>query len=173
MNDGDGTSFMIRQAIRRFLIGEDGVAGAAIVEFTVFAPLLVVMSIYTMDFGLVFYRQMQVQNAAQAAVDWAIANHIYNNAAITAAATNATNWNPDITVSAGYPIERCGCPSTSGVTFTAYTPGPTFTCPTCGGSVGGLYVTVQTQATWNSFIRYGLFSSATRTITAQATARIQ
>ena len=175
MKDDDPMSLMIRQAIRRFLVGEDGIAGAALIEFTLVAPLLVVMSIYTMDFGLVFYRQMQVQNAAQAAVDWAIANHIYNNAAITAAATNATNWNPDITVSAGYPRERCGCPSSSGMTFTDMTfiNGQLQPCPTCGGSVGGLYVTVQTQATWTSFIRYGLFSSATRTLTAQATARIQ
>ena len=87
-----------------------------------------------------------------------------------AAVTNATNYTA-ISVSTGYPIVRCGCPSSTGVTFTPYTaPAP---CPACGGSVGGLYVTVQTQATYNSFIRYGLFSSATRTLTAQATARIQ
>jgi Flp pilus assembly protein TadG len=162
----------MRQAIRRFLVGEDGIAGAALIEFTLCAPLLVAMSIYTMDISLLFYRQMQVQNAAQAGVDWAIANHIYNSTDINAALTAATNYT-DISVSSGYPIEQCGCPSTSGVTFTTYTPGPAFTCPTCGTAVGGLYVTVQTQATWNSFIRYGLFSSATRTLTAQATARIQ
>ena len=165
----------MRQAIRRFLVGEDGIAGSAIIEFTLVAPLLVVMSIYTMDFGLQYYRQMQVQNAAQAGVDWAIANHIYNNAAIGAAVTNATNYT-DISVSTGYPIERCGCPSSTGVTFTANTaPALCPACPVAGGGsiVGGLYVTVQTQATWNSFARYGLFSSASRTLTAQATARIQ
>ena len=62
---------------------KDGIAGTALIEFTLFAPLLVVMSIYTMDFGLFFFRQMQVQNAAQAGVDWAMANHIFNNAAIS------------------------------------------------------------------------------------------
>jgi Flp pilus assembly protein TadG len=170
MNDDDPMSLMIRQAIRGFLVGEDGIAGAALIEFTLVAPLLVVMSIYTMDFGFFFYRQMQVQNAAQAGVGWVMANHIYNNAGISAAVTNATNYT-DISISTGYPIEQCGCPSSTGVTFTSYTP-PT-PCPSCDGSVGGLYVTVQTQATWNSFIRYGLFSSATRTLTAQATARIQ
>ena len=171
MNDDDPMSIMIRQAIRRFLVGEDGIAGSALIEFTLFAPLLVVMSIYTMDFGLLFYRQMQVQNAAQAGVDWAMANHIYNNAAISAAATNATNY-ADISVSTGYPIVRCGCPSSTGVTFTSNTaPAP---CPVCGGSVGGLYVTVQTQATCNSFIRLRpVLQPATRTLTAQATARIQ
>src|SRR5262245_22860576 len=170
MNDDDPMSLMIRQAIRRFLVGDDGIAGGAIIEFTLVAPILVVMSIYTMDFGLYFYRQMQVQNAAQAGVDWAIANHVFNAAAISTAATNATTYTA-ISVSTGYPIVQCGCPSSTGVTFTASTaPAP---CPLCGGSVGGLYVTVQTEASWATFIRYGWFSSATRTLTAQATARIQ
>ena len=163
-----------RQVIRRFLVGEDGIAGSALVEFTVVAPLLLAMSIYTMDFGLLFYRQMQVQNSAQAGVDWAMANHIFNNAAIGAAVTNATNY-ADISVSSGYPKVQCGCPTSgppAGLTslINSTAPAP---CPVCGSSVGGLYVTVQTQATWNSFIRYDLFSSATRTLTAQATARIQ
>ena len=100
---------MIRQAIRRFLVGEDGIAGTALIEFTLFAPLLVVMSIYTMDFGLFFYRQMQVQNAAQAGVDWAIANHVFNAAGITAAVTNATNY-ADITVSHRLPYRAVRLP---------------------------------------------------------------
>jgi Flp pilus assembly protein TadG len=158
------------QAIRRFLVGEDGIAGSALIEFAVCAPMLVVMSIYTMDFSLAFYRQMQVQNAAQAGVDWAMANHIVNAAAITSAVTNAAT--PPVSVSTGYPIEQCGCPSSTGVTLTANTaPTP---CPVCaGGAAGGLYVTVQTQDTWNAFISYDLFSSGSRTFTASATARIQ
>src|SRR5262245_34757800 len=114
MNDDDP---MIRQAIRRFLVGDDGIAGSALVEFALFAPLLVVASIYTMDFGLLFYRQMQVQNGAQAGVDWAMVNHISNPVAISAAVANATNY--AVSVSTGYPIVRCGCPSSTGVTFTS------------------------------------------------------
>ena len=130
-----------------------------------------------MDFGLLFYRQMQVQNAAQAGVDWAMANHISNDVAISAAVTNATN--PTVTLSTGYPIVRCGCPSSTGMTFTSNTaPNPCPPCGTCPGlapacSVGGLYVTVQTQATYNPLVSFGLFSSGPRTLTAQATARIQ
>jgi Flp pilus assembly protein TadG len=176
-------SHMMRQAIRRFLVGEDGIAGSALIEFTLVAPLLVVMTVYTMDFGWFVYRQMQVQNAAQAGVDWAVANHVFNSADITAAVNRATNYT-GITLPTGTlnpnPIERCGCPSTdaSGNPTVAFTPDTAPNpCPTCtvnGATVaGGLYVTVQTQATWNSFIRYGLFSSATRTLTATATTRIQ
>jgi Flp pilus assembly protein TadG len=163
----------IRQAIRNFMVGEDGIAGSALIEFTLLAPLLVVTSIYTIDFGLLFYRKMQVQNAAQAGVDWAIANRIFNSSYISTAATNATNY---ATISVSTPIRQCGCPSSTGVVTSGYTyNSPTATCiPACpNGSVPGLYVTVQTQATWDSFVRYGLFSSANRTLTAQATARIQ
>jgi Flp pilus assembly protein TadG len=183
MNGDDPMSLRIRQAIRRFLVGEDGIAGTALIEFTLLAPLLVVTSVYTMDYGLLFYRQMQVQNAAQAGVDWAMANHIFNRNAITAAVTNATNYT-DITLPTNAlnppspnpnPVEWCGCPTSTGVTpqptpLTSYTGG---TCPTtCGASVG-LYVTVQTQAVYNSFIRFGPLFSGTRTLNAQATARIQ
>jgi hypothetical protein len=132
------------------------------------------MSIYTMDFGLLFFNQMQVQNGAQAAVDWAVANRAYNSTAMTAAVTNATN-NTAISVPSPYPRLRCGCPSSTGVTFSPPTDFVGGTCQSCSGSVGGLYVTVQTQATYNMLIAYDLFSGtgATRTLTAQATARIQ
>jgi Flp pilus assembly protein TadG len=149
-----------------------GYAGAALVEFTLFAPLLVVMSIYTMDFGLLFINRIEVQSAASAGLQWAIANRVYNSLDISTAVTNATN-DPAISVSAGYPLLRCGCPSGTGVTFTTYNGA---TCPSCGGSLeGGLYVTAKTQATYNALVSYGLFSgaSATRTLTAESTARIQ
>jgi len=153
------------------MVGEDGIAGTALIEFTLFAPLLVVMSIYTSDFGLLMYRQMQVQNAAQAGVDWAIANRNYNSSAISAAVTNATTYTG---ISVSPPTRWCGCPSSTGVTPTGSYDPVTATCTTpCGSSQAGLYVTVQTQATWGSFIRYGLFSSATRPLTATATVRIQ
>jgi TadE-like protein len=182
MNGNDPMSLMIRQAIRSFLVGEDGIAGSAIVEFTLVAPLLVVMSIYTMDFGVHFYNQMQVQNAAQAAVDWAIANHITGPAMTAGATQNGTyiigsQNNPAISFPTDTlnpnPIVRCGCPSSSGVSFTTTNnPAPAL-CPPCGGGLEGLYVTVQTQATYTPLASYGLFSSGTRTLTAQATTRIQ
>ena len=80
----------VRHAIRRFLVGEDGTEGAALVEFTIFAPLLVIMSIYTMDFGLLFFNQLAMQNAAQAGAHWALANRVYNNNEILNAGENAT-----------------------------------------------------------------------------------
>ena len=89
------------------MVGEDGIAGAALVEFTLFAPLLVVMSIYTMDFGLLFYNKMELQNAAQAGAQWAIANRVYNSCAIQIAAAERHELS-------GHHVQRlpkqfCGC----------------------------------------------------------------
>src|SRR5262249_33706118 len=99
----------ILQAIRSFVLGDDGIAGTALIEFTLFAPLLVVMSIYTMDFGLFFYSKMTVQNAAQAGADWAIANRVYNSSLIQNAAQNAARPTIPITAITVNSTEFCGC----------------------------------------------------------------
>ena len=55
-----------------------GWRGPVLVEATIIVPILVVMSVYVMDFGLTFYNKMEMQNAAQAGAQWAIANRVYN-----------------------------------------------------------------------------------------------
>jgi Flp pilus assembly protein TadG len=146
------------------MVGEDGISGAALVEFTLFAPLLVAMSIYTMDFGLLLYNKMEVQNAAQAGAHWAIVTGNYSTSNISSAVTNATNFTA-ITVSSN---KFCGCPSSTGVTSA--------TCnSTCSdGSVAGSYVTVSATptTTYKSFFPYGLISK-TYDLSASATVRIK
>jgi Flp pilus assembly protein TadG len=160
----------MRQAIRSFMIGTDGIAGAALVEFTIFLPILLVMSIYTMDFGLYFYYKMQVQNAAQAGVQYAI-EHNYTSASISSVMNaNLTSFPPLFTVNSASSVEQCGCPLSTRVSFTTWS----VSCPACSGnSVGGAYVTTSVQATYKSFVPYGLFSSSLYTLAASATARIQ
>jgi Flp pilus assembly protein TadG len=157
------TPSLKRTAIRKFMAGEDG---AALVEFTILAPMVVAMSIYTMDFGLIFYNKMTVQDAAQAGVQWAITNRVFNSLAIGKAADNGTF---NVTVS-----QFCGCPSTTGVTLippnNSACPGGT-TCP--DGSTAGTYVTVTAASkTPYKFILFGLISS-TYNFSATSTARIQ
>ena len=95
----------LRQAFQRLMFGEDGTAGSVLVEATIFVPILVVMSVYAMDFGLTFYNKMEMQNAAQAGAQWAIANRVYNCSSISTAATNATQIS-GVTVTS---YEFCGC----------------------------------------------------------------
>ena len=161
----------VRQAIRRFLVGEDGTEGAALVEFTIFAPLLVVMSIYTMDFGLYFFNNLEIQNAAQAGAQWAIANRNYNSSDIATAAKNATNFTA-VTVNSS---QFCGCSrdSSGNPVVTPITPSaciPDSTCNTTG--LVGTYVTVSAtpRTAYQSFAPYGLVPS-TYNLTGTSTVR--
>ena len=167
------------------MFGEEGTAGAVLVEATIIVPILVVMSIYAMDFGLLFYNKMEVQNAAQAGAQWAIANRVYNSSLIQVAAQNATSLS-GVTVT---PSEFCGCSNDSSgnavvtqlaaVALVACTPNS----PCNGSSIGsgsgvaGLYVQVTATKPYTSLIPTSLIAStpiaSTYTNSATATARIQ
>ena len=159
----------LRQAVPR-LFGDEG---AAIVEATIIAPILVGMSVYTADFGLLFYTNMQVQNAAQAGAQWAIANRIFNSTNMQTAATNATTLS-GITIT---PSQFCGCsvnasgnPGVAPLAAGSCTSAPGATCNASG--VEGNYVSVTATKSYNSFVPFGLIAS-TYNISATTTARIQ
>jgi Flp pilus assembly protein TadG len=169
----------MRHAFQRLMFGEDG---AALVEATIIVPILVVMSIYTMDFGLIFYNKMEMQNAAQAGAQWAIANRpFYNSTDIQVAAKNATLLPASaVTVT---PSQFCGCSKDSSGNLVVTqlsagactTPAPGAACNTSG--VAGTYVSVSATpaTTYNALVGYGLFSGTNSTpdISATATVRIQ
>ena len=139
------STFATRQAVGTFLVGTDGIAGNALIEFAIIAPLLVVMCIYVIDFGFFSLRQMELNHATQVGAQYAIA-HGYNSTSISSAVTNDANGT-SFTISTTPTSRFCGCPSSTGVTQLA-------TCTegsTCSGSaVAGTYVTVSTQATYNT-----------------------
>ena len=136
-----------------FMIGEGGTSGAALVEFTIFAPLFVVASIYTADFGLYYFSQMKVQNAAQAGAQYAIVN---------AASPPFSSIN-DTTISSS---TNYYCPSSLST--------PVALNSTCSdGSIAGKYITVSSQATYNTLVRFGLFSNATYPLAGSAMVRVQ
>jgi hypothetical protein len=149
------------------------------------------MSVYAMDFGLLFFNQLEMQNAAQAGAHWALANAgTYNPNDIATAGANATKLlATKITVTS---TEFCGCPSTTGVTLQNSTnPGPNGCptpgspptppptpaicsgAPTCsGGALAGNYVAVcATRTTTNNSWVYGLVG--TSPVQATAMVRIQ
>ena len=55
-------------------------AGAALIEITLFMPILVLMAVAIMNFGFYFSYQIRVENSAQAGAQWAITNAWQNNA---------------------------------------------------------------------------------------------
>jgi len=150
-----------RQPMRQFLSGTDG---SALVELTLFAPILTVMAIYTINFGLLFGCWIQVENAAQAGAQYAIENAIksgYSSSKVSAAAVSAASSSypsffSAITASA---TRYCGCPSGTGVALTAWT-SSCATGSTCGdGSTPGTYVAVVAQATYSPLTQFGVFGS--------------
>jgi Flp pilus assembly protein TadG len=162
----------VRLAFRKLLFEEDG---AALVEATIIAPILVAMGIYTADFGFLFYTKMQVQNAAQAGAQWAVTNRMFNSTNMQTAGTNATTLS-GISVT---PSQFCGCSMdssgnlvvTSLAASACTTPAPGATCNTSG--VTGNYVSVTaTKSSYNSFFPFGLIAS-TYNISATTTARTQ
>jgi Flp pilus assembly protein TadG len=167
----------MRQVFRRLMSGEEG---GAIVEATIIVPILVAMGVYAADFGLLFYNKIEVQNAAQAGAQWAIANRPYNSynpTAIQAAGQSATSLS-GVTVT---PSEFCGCSTDSSgnpvVTqlasgaCTGTTNVVQSACPSGHGVVGN-YVTVTAAYAYTSFVPTRLIAS-TPTNSATATARIQ
>ena len=154
LRDARRTAAAMRQAVRTFMVGPDGIEGAALVEFTIFAPIIVVLILGVVDFGLYVYRNVQIQNAAQAGALYAI-EHGYASSSLSSAVNNAACYpsascgagvfTGTIALSPGSPSRFCGCPSNAGVTQLAAgacTSG--LFCP--GGSAPGTYVSVQAQA---------------------------
>ena len=178
----------VRLAFRGLLLEEEG---AALVEATIIAPILVAMGVYAADFGLIFYNKMEVQNAAQAGAQWAMANRTYTpysatssgtyQPSIQGAALNATSLT-GVTVT---PSEFCGCSkdSTGNLAVTSLASGScsgttnvvNSTCNTTG--VVGNYVTVTATNAYTSFVPTRLIAStpiaSTYTNSATTTVRIQ
>ncbi|WGR95588.1 pilus assembly protein [Bradyrhizobium sp. ISRA443] len=137
--------------------------GAAAIEFGILVPLLTLMVVSVVDIGLAVYRKMQVESAAQAGVEYAIA-HGFDSNAMSAAVVNATN---STAISASpAPVKFCGCATTSGVTST--TCGST--CP--GGAQAGTYTTVSAQGSYWTIINYQVVPSG-YSLSMQSTVRLQ
>ncbi|GLR85113.1 TadE/TadG family type IV pilus assembly protein [Bradyrhizobium iriomotense] len=137
--------------------------GAAAIEFGIMVPLLSLMVVSVADIGLAVYRKMQVEEAAQAGAQYAIARG-FDTSGISSAVTSATN-STAITASPG-PVQFCGCPTSGGVSSVG--------CGTVctGGAQAGTYATVSAQATYYTLINYQIVA-ATYTYNAQSTARLQ
>ena len=164
MRHGGKIAARIRRHLSR-LFGTEGdcSAGVAAIEFGLLAPLLAMAIICTVDLGLGIYRNMQVQNAAQAGAEYAL-THGFLATAIMTATTSATSFSAVRATPS--PVQFCGCPSVIGVSGAA--------CgSTCaGGAQAGTYVTVSAQGTYNTMIPYPFLQSS-YVFTAQSTVRIQ
>lgn len=154
--------------LRRFLAGEEGSYGAALVEFAVFVPVLVTLTLYSIDFGFMLWAKMQVQNAAQAGAQFSIGKVEYDSTLISNAAKNATKFKINVTSS-----EFCGCPTSSNIKFCAASCDLCNT-GTCSSATQGHYVTVTAspQTPYTPLAPYGV-ATGTYNINAKSTVRIR
>ena len=160
---------VIWKAVRRVTAGANDASGAALVEFTIFAPMLLASAIYAMDYGLLTFNMMEVQNAAQAGAQYAVANNSSDSTAISTAVTGATKFTAVTATSSQF----CGCPAAAAVTFCSASCDicSTGTCPI---TVQGHYITVTATPTtpYKPLITYGLVGSSYN-ISAKSTVRIR
>ena len=137
--------------------------GAAAIEFALLVPTLIVLAICTADLGHGIYRNMQVQNAAQAGVTYAAARG-FSESLIAGAVVSATTYSDIKAIPA--PTKYCGCPSNGSIASAVCT-------ATCSdGSTPGTYVTVSAQATYNTLVPYPVIPNSFE-FAATATVRIQ
>lgn len=120
--------------------------GAVAIEFTMVVPVLLIILIATADFGLGFYRKMQVQTASQRAAMYATVKG-YNATAIS----NVITASPGAPASTPAPAKYCGCPGSTGLTVVSCTA----TCTVAGSSyTPGTYVSASAQATYSPIMPY-------------------
>ena len=80
------------ERLRRFFSADRAaIAGVASVELAIIAPVLVGALICTTDLGLGIYRSMQVEAAAQAGAEYAIARG-FTADGVTSAVASATSF---------------------------------------------------------------------------------
>jgi Flp pilus assembly protein TadG len=159
-------------------------AGAALVEITLFMPMLALMSVAIINFGLYFSYSIQVENEAQAGAQWAINNlaqNGYSSSSLNAIKTAGQHANktslPSVyaTINVSTPTLYCGCPSN--VTEAAWTTSCALGIPPgtlCSdGSYPGTYVQVVATGTFTPFSKFGSFFPSSYSLSSTATVRVQ
>jgi Flp pilus assembly protein TadG len=164
-------------------------AGVALIEITLFMPILVLMAVAIINFGLYFSYSIQLENAAQAGAQWAITNaeqNGYSQTSVQSAGNGAnTSSQPSVFTaicsnSSNCSITQfCGCPSSTGVTNLS-TATPPVTPPSCtlgaacsDGSYPGAYVQVVATGTFRPFSKFGSFFPSSYSLSSTATVRVQ
>ena len=137
--------------------------GVSAVEFAFVAGILSMLLLGICDFGLGFWEQMQVANAARAGAEYAVKNG-YNSTNIQTAVVNATNLSGIQANPA--PSTSCGC-SNAATGVTAATCGTT--CP--DGGTTGTFVTVSAQVSYRTLFAWPGISNP-MTLASSATVRL-
>ena len=114
--------------------------GVAATEFAIIVPGLLLMMVGAYDYGMSSWHKLQVANGVRAGAAYAV-QHGFNEGAISAAITGASNYPALLAVPA--PAQICGCPNVVSGIVAASCGG---TCS--GGIAAGTYVRVGASSTY-------------------------
>lgn len=119
--------------------------GLGAIEFGFVAPVLLAMLLGILDFGMAFWEQMEVANAADSGAQWGMAN-TFDASSITNVVKGSTNLSiADNNISATNPY---GCPTSSGVTTYA-------SSTTCSdGSTSKQYIVVTAHICYSTIFSW-------------------
>jgi len=134
--------------------------GVAAVEFSIFAPMFILMALVTADLAFGIYSKMRVENAAQFGSEYAAAYGIDDVAAIT----NAVLSYSSIAGLSVAPQPFYGCPSDTGIV-------PADSTSTCPDGPVGYYMSVSTQGTYKTILPYPVVPNS-YTFVTQATVQL-
>jgi len=113
-------------------------SGSAAIEFGISLPLLALLFVAVAEIGFTAYQSLQVQNAVEAGLVYAV-KHGNDSTGISAAVANSSNL-AGITATPA-PAQFCGCPAASGITTTSCT-------ATCGsGNSSNQYLQINASLT--------------------------
>lgn len=124
--------------------------GVSAIEFGLLAPILALLIMGIIDFGVAIWDDMQVANAAEAGAAYASINGWNATASqIETAVTSATNLST-INASPAPWIMSCGCPNANSTSISQVACGTT-----CGdGSEAGHYWVVSAKTSYSLFLPY-------------------
>ncbi len=131
---------MSKSLLSRLSRARDGLGA---IEFGFVAPVLLTMLLGILDYGMAFWQEIEISNAADAGAQWAMQN-TYNASSISSVAAAATNLS-GISVSSSNP---CGCASSTGVTMYSCTA----TCP--DNTAPQPYIVVNTSMCYSTLFRW-------------------
>jgi len=142
---------MSRQEISRFWQAREGLGA---IELGFIAPVLLTLLLGVLDFGMAFWQQMEIANAADAGAQWGMQNsydaaYTDTSPSIRTVAQSATNMST-VNVSS---INPCGCASDTGVAG-GYG-NPRDGCSACpDGSTAKTYIVVNTHICYSTLFHW-------------------
>lgn len=142
---------MLRTYLANCLRGARDDNGMATAELAMVTPIFILFLVGGIDVGSAIHRNMQVQTAAHAGMQYVIARG-YNTNGIASAVSNATSAT-GITMPEA-PTQFCGCPTESGIS--------TATCgTTCAiGGSAGTYARIKARGTYQTYFTYPAIPSS-------------